>query len=83
MEESVAISKEEYEELEVQRSAEPPATNHANEIYGTYLNKEISLFGKAFLGLMFLCFALSFAVLIFSYTPWGISFLREFKINIF
>jgi len=72
----------EYEELEVQRSFEPLDPQDTRDLDGAYLTKEVGLFGKIVMIFMLLSFALSFAFLIFSYTPWGIDFLRELKIKI-
>jgi len=53
-----------------------------SDLYGGYLSKNISLFGKCVIGFMLLSFVVSFLFLIFSYTPYGTEFLREFKFQI-
>ncbi|OUR94140.1 hypothetical protein A9Q84_17675 [Halobacteriovorax marinus] len=74
--------KEEYQELEVQQSYEPESNGHVEDLYGTYLSAEISLFGKAVMLFMLVSFAFAICLLVFSYTPWGIEFLRGLKIKI-
>jgi hypothetical protein len=67
----------EYEELEVQRET-TSVSSSSEEFSSTYIAVEISLFGKIFIGLMVLSFLAALTLLVFSYTPFGVEFLRNF-----
>lgn len=72
-----------YLEVDEQRSLSSDDYSQVNsDLQGGYLNKNISMFGKVFIGLMLLTFASAFLFLIFSYTPYGIDILRNLKFNI-
>ncbi len=71
-----ATIKKEYEELEVQRDSYSSVSSE--EFSSTYVSVEISLFGKIFIGFMITSFLFAITLLVFSYTPYGVDFLRGF-----
>jgi hypothetical protein len=76
--ENTALNTE-YEELEVQRTT--PTYSNSEDLSSSYMSVEISLFGKVFISLMVASFILSLCLLIFSYTPYGRTFLRGLEIS--
>ncbi|WP_372655900.1 hypothetical protein [Halobacteriovorax sp.] len=72
-----------YLEVDQQRLHSPGnLANGSGDLDGSYLSKNISIFGKIFIGFMICIFIVSFVFLVFSYTPYGVDFLREMKIHI-
>ncbi len=72
-----------YLEVDQQRlHASNNGVNGSSDLYGSYLSKNISIFGKLFIGFMICIFVFSFIFLVFSYTPYGVDFLRDMKIHI-
>lgn len=71
-----------YLEVDQRYLSQSNGLNGSGDIDGSYLSKNISIFGKIFIGFMICIFVFSFIFLVFSYTPYGIDFLREMKINI-
>ncbi len=74
-----------YLEIDEQRSlsGHDDYKGESSDLYGGYLSKNISIFGKVFIGFMCLTFISSILFLVFSYTPFGAEFLRNLKINFF
>ena len=74
-----------YLEMDEQRSLSDSSggNSESNDLYGSYLSKNITIFGKLFIGFMCVSFVSSILFLVFSYTPYGAEFLRGLQINIF
>ena len=67
----------EYEELDVQRTS----YSNSDDLSSSYMSVTISMAGKIFIGLMIFSLVISLCFLVFSYTPYGRTFLRNLELT--